>query len=138
MARTRAFDTDQVLRISADLFCRRGFEGTSIDTLVTATGVQRGSLYGAFGSKLGLFVSVLDSDPIERPAEVRLDLLLVALLELAHRDDRVSRICAAQLAPCPEPGRTLGDRLLSRAGLEPPVHQSISPDRSRSGAGEPS
>lgn len=117
MARTRAFDTERVLAISADLFCRSGFEGTSVDDLVTATGVQRGSLYGAFGSKLGLFVAILDSDPAGQPATVTLDLLLVALLELAHRDERVRLICAARLQRHPQPGTVLGDRLLQRAHL---------------------
>lgn len=136
MARTRAFDTDAALRISAELFCRKGFEGTSVDDLVTATGVQRGSLYGAFGSKLGLFRTVLAAEPQEQPTTVALDLLLVALLELAHRDEQVRSLCAARIRQHPRPAVLLGDRLLERAFLETSVRQPLSADPSGSTEGE--
>ena len=40
---------------SSVVFARRGFAATSVDDLMRATGVGRASLYGAFGSKDGLF-----------------------------------------------------------------------------------
>ena len=42
------------------LFWCRGFEATSIQDLVDATGVGRGSLYAAFGSKEGVYLAALD------------------------------------------------------------------------------
>ena len=42
-------------------FWTRGYEATSIDDLVEATGIGRGSLYGTFGDKRQLFLSALDS-----------------------------------------------------------------------------
>jgi AcrR family transcriptional regulator len=41
-------------------FWSRGYEATSIDNLVEATGINRGSLYGTFGDKRRLFPMALD------------------------------------------------------------------------------
>lgn len=42
------------------VFWRQGYEATSIDDLVVASGLKRGSMYAAFGDKRGLFLAVLD------------------------------------------------------------------------------
>ncbi len=55
MGRPREFDEAEVLDRSLALFWTKGFEATSIQDLVEATGVARASLYGAFGDKAGLF-----------------------------------------------------------------------------------
>lgn len=59
MGRPRAFDTDQAVIAAAALFATHGYEGTSVDDLVTATGVHRGSLYKFFGSKRSLHLTAL-------------------------------------------------------------------------------
>ncbi|WP_448319051.1 TetR/AcrR family transcriptional regulator [Streptomyces sp. CO7] len=59
MGRPRAFDTDQAVAAAAVLFAAHGFEGTSVDDLVSATGVHRGSLYKVFGSKRSLHLTAL-------------------------------------------------------------------------------
>lgn len=140
MARPRSFDTDVVLDAAAAVFCRLGFEAASLDDLVAATGLHRGSIYGAFGSKRGLFLSTLrrttaEPDRLQAGADGHaLDLVLVAALELAPRDDEVrsviAMVCAALDWP---PGHgaaagVLGARLLHRAGLAP--HDSPPPTRS--------
>lgn len=43
-----------------DLFWRQGFEATTIDQLVSETGLNRYSLYGAFGDKYGVFAAALE------------------------------------------------------------------------------
>ncbi len=60
MARVREFDTDQVLASAVGAFRTYGFAGTSVQHLVDATGVGRGSLYAAFGDKEGLYLAALD------------------------------------------------------------------------------
>ena len=55
MGRPRAFSESDVVASASAVFARRGFAATSVDDLVRATGVGRASLYGAFGSKDGLF-----------------------------------------------------------------------------------
>jgi TetR/AcrR family transcriptional repressor of nem operon len=60
MARTREFDTEAAVERAMRVFWCKGYEATSISDLVEATGVQRGSLYAAFGSKQGLYHAALD------------------------------------------------------------------------------
>ncbi len=59
MARPREFDADQVLERATRVFWARGFEHTSLDDLCEATGLNRSSLYAAFGDKRALYLSAL-------------------------------------------------------------------------------
>ena len=54
--RPREFDHDDVLRIAFEQFWRKGVRGTSLSDIARDAGVQRGSLYNAFGSKEALFL----------------------------------------------------------------------------------
>lgn len=60
MARPREYHPGTVLDRAVEAFWARGYNGTSIHDLVAATGLHRGSLYGAFGDKRGLFLAALD------------------------------------------------------------------------------
>ncbi|MET9879781.1 TetR/AcrR family transcriptional regulator [Actinacidiphila glaucinigra] len=60
MARLREFDTERAVEAAMNAFCRNGYDGTSIQDLVDVTGVGRGSLYTAFGSKEGLYLAAMD------------------------------------------------------------------------------
>ncbi|MEV8377049.1 TetR/AcrR family transcriptional regulator [Kribbella sp. NPDC056861] len=60
MGRPRKFDEAQVLRAARDEFWQKGYAATSLDDLMKATGLGKGSLYGAFGDKHQLFVKVLN------------------------------------------------------------------------------
>ena len=55
VARPREFDEDEVLDRALATFWEHGYEGTSIDDLVAATGLGRASLYGALGDKERIF-----------------------------------------------------------------------------------
>ncbi|MCP3804176.1 TetR/AcrR family transcriptional regulator [Allokutzneria sp. A3M-2-11 16] len=57
--RPREFDEDAVLDAAGEAFLRRGYHATSLTDLTTATGLHRGSLYGAFGDKHRLFLAAL-------------------------------------------------------------------------------
>ncbi|RKH65811.1 TetR/AcrR family transcriptional regulator [Corallococcus interemptor] len=61
MARPRTFDEAQVLRAARDQFWNKGYAATSMDDLMQATGLGKGSLYGAFGDKHQLFLKVFDA-----------------------------------------------------------------------------
>jgi TetR/AcrR family transcriptional repressor of nem operon len=54
--RPREFDHDDVLRIAFDQFWRKVMRGTSLSDIARDAGVQRGSLYNAFGSKEALIL----------------------------------------------------------------------------------
>lgn len=53
--RPRAFDPDAALDRAMDAFWDAGFAGTSLDALGAATGLNRPSLYLAFGDKRALY-----------------------------------------------------------------------------------
>lgn len=58
--RPREFDMTRVLNAAVTVFRERGFNGTSIADLRTATGLTSGSIYKAFKDKHGMFVAALD------------------------------------------------------------------------------
>jgi AcrR family transcriptional regulator len=58
--RPRAYDPEVALAKATDIFWAQGFAGASLDDLSAATGMNRPSLYGAFGDKQALFKSALD------------------------------------------------------------------------------
>jgi TetR/AcrR family transcriptional repressor of nem operon len=55
MVRPRQFDPAQVDEALLDVFWSRGWAGASIEELTQATGLLRGSLYAAYGSKEDMF-----------------------------------------------------------------------------------
>ncbi|MGB6395155.1 MAG: TetR/AcrR family transcriptional regulator [Bradyrhizobium sp.] len=60
MARPRSFDPDEALDLARDVFWQKGFQGASLDDITAATGLNKPSLYAAFGDKDALFLKVLD------------------------------------------------------------------------------
>jgi len=60
MPRFKTFDTDEALDGAAELFWAKGFEATSLQDLEARMGIQRGSIYHAFGDKQRLFLAALD------------------------------------------------------------------------------
>jgi AcrR family transcriptional regulator len=54
--RPRAYQPEIALGKALDLFRKDGFAGTSLDDLSAATGMNRPSLYGAFGDKRELYI----------------------------------------------------------------------------------
>ncbi|MCA1495782.1 MULTISPECIES: TetR/AcrR family transcriptional regulator [unclassified Bradyrhizobium] len=54
--RPRAYEPDVALGKALDLFRKQGFAATSLDDLSAATGMNRPSLYGAFGDKRELYI----------------------------------------------------------------------------------
>src|SRR5882672_1662828 len=58
--RPRAYDAEQALAQATRAFWRAGFSGTSLDDLSAMTGMNRSSLYGAFGDKRALYLTTLE------------------------------------------------------------------------------
>ena len=55
MGRQQVFDTVHAVEAARDLFWQLGYEAVSLTDLERATGLNRSSIYNAFGSKRGLF-----------------------------------------------------------------------------------
>lgn len=67
MGRRRSFDIEKALDQAVRVFWRKGFEGASLLDLTRAMGINRPSLYAAFGNKEELFRKAMDRY-IEGPA----------------------------------------------------------------------
>jgi len=90
--RPRAYQPDVALAKALDLFRKEGFAATSLDDLSAATGMNRPSLYGAFGDKRELYIKSYQRYRDDARA---------AMIEIFRREmpirERLSRIYAIAL-----------------------------------------
>ncbi len=61
MARTEAFNREEILEKVMHLFWKKGYNGTSLQDLVETTGLNRSSLYNSYGNKMQLYRMALDN-----------------------------------------------------------------------------
>ncbi|MER5927654.1 TetR/AcrR family transcriptional regulator [Streptomyces mirabilis] len=99
MARTgrpREFDKEQTLARALELFWSRGYGATSVQDLVDALAVERGSLYGTFGDKRRFYLDAvrLYWEVYERHLTTALDTapLLPALREILTHPARLDEL----------------------------------------------
>ena len=146
MGRRRTFIESEAIGSATVVFAERGFAGASVDDLVRATGVNRASLYGVFGSKDGLFQRCLtealaalspavtpgDSTDAAGAGREELDLILVALMEIAPGDPTVRKALESALDRADITAEALGRRLLERAGAATSSSAAVTPTTSAS------
>jgi TetR/AcrR family transcriptional regulator, transcriptional repressor for nem operon len=60
MAGVRQFDEQEMIATALDVFWRKGLHDATMQDLAAATGVQRGSLYNAYGDKEAIFLRAFD------------------------------------------------------------------------------
>jgi TetR/AcrR family transcriptional regulator, copper-responsive repressor len=71
--RPRQFEPDDVLQKMRAVFAENGFDGASLDDLAAASGLNRPSLYAAFGDKESLYIQALrqnGGDRLRRAQEI--------------------------------------------------------------------
>ncbi|MEZ2132532.1 MULTISPECIES: TetR/AcrR family transcriptional regulator [unclassified Sinorhizobium] len=90
--RPRAFDAKAAIERAREVFWERGFAAASLDTLSAATGLNRPSLYGAFGDKEDLYL-----DALESYREASLDVLSDALDPALPLRENLERVYARAL-----------------------------------------
>ena len=64
----KSFDEDIAVEKAMQVFWEKGFDSASIADLIDGTGINRGSLYNAFGGKQPLFVKALLKYDVNRQA----------------------------------------------------------------------
>lgn len=57
--RPRSYDPDKALESVLDVFWRAGYSATSLDEISAATGMNRPSIYAAFGDKRAMYLSAI-------------------------------------------------------------------------------
>jgi TetR/AcrR family transcriptional regulator, copper-responsive repressor len=103
--RPRAYQPEVALARALDLFRKDGFAATSLDDLSAATGMNRPSLYGAFGDKRELYIkshqryradaraAMADIFRIELPIKKRLQRIFAVALDIYLSGDAGPRGC---------------------------------------------
>jgi TetR/AcrR family transcriptional regulator, copper-responsive repressor len=103
--RPRAYDPAVALGQALDLFRKGGFAATSLDDLSAATGMNRPSLYGAFGDKRELYIksyqryrdnaraAMIDIFRGEMPLRERLKRIYAAALDIYLADASAPQGC---------------------------------------------
>jgi TetR/AcrR family transcriptional regulator, copper-responsive repressor len=103
--RPRAYQPEIALGKALDLFRKDGFAATSLDDLSAATGMNRPSLYGAFGDKRELYIksyaryradaraAMIDIFRDELPIRRRLERIFAVALDIYLSGDAGPRGC---------------------------------------------
>jgi AcrR family transcriptional regulator len=101
MARPREFDSPAVLDAALEVFWEKGYEATTTQDLCERTGLGRGSLYNAFGSKHGLY-----EQAIRRYAETKATRQLEVLADSGSVRERLRDLMLGVIeADLADPGR---------------------------------
>lgn len=85
MGRTREFDEEKVLDAAMQLFWEKGYEATSLNDLTSRMGIQKPSIYSAFGDKKELFEAALRKYTMSRAIHVRNKLQINSSVKEAFR-----------------------------------------------------
>src|SRR5213595_869460 len=101
--RPRAYQPEVALGKALDLFRKGGFAATSLDDLSAATGMNRPSLYGAFGDKRELYIkayqryradaAMIDIFKHPQPIRRRLERIYAVALDIYLSGDAGPRGC---------------------------------------------
>jgi AcrR family transcriptional regulator len=103
--RPRAYEPEAALGKALELFRRDGFAATSLDDLSAATGMNRPSLYGAFGDKRELYIksyaryradaraAMADIFKVEAPIRERLQRMFSVALDIYLSGEEGPRGC---------------------------------------------
>jgi len=71
MGRPRGFDEDAALEAAMQVFWEKSYEGATIADLTEAMGINRSSMYAAFGDKESIFRRVMERYRADRMAYIR-------------------------------------------------------------------
>jgi TetR/AcrR family transcriptional regulator, transcriptional repressor for nem operon len=114
VSRADNFDEAKFVAAAIPLFAQQGYNATSVDELLEAMQLRRAKFYEVFVSKHHLYKQALEISlqPGWEQNPEAVDMMIVALKELAPIDGDVCDICNAALAGLSNPAALLGTRLL--------------------------
>ena len=118
--RPRGFITEEVLEKVRGVFLAKGFTGASLDELAAAAGLNRPSLYAAFGDKEQLYIATLrfyGTKSIEG-----LDAILAGSGTIQQR---LSRVYSAAIDLYTAPPHRPGCMIVGTAAVESPTYPKI-------------
>jgi AcrR family transcriptional regulator len=118
--RPRSFNTEATLAQATLTFWQRGYAATSLDDLSAATGLNRPSLYGAFGDKHTLYLQALKLYTEQSNAAIA-----QALAGRSLRDGLLRVYELALQLYCPADATARGCLLIGTAATEAPRDETI-------------
>ena len=71
MGRPRGFDEDAALEAAMQVFWEKSYEGATVADLIEAMGINRSSMYAAFGDKESIFRRVMERYRADRMTYIR-------------------------------------------------------------------
>jgi len=118
--RPRAFITAEVLDRVHTVFMEKGFAAASLDELAAASGLNRPSLYAAFGDKEQLYITTLRF--YGEKSIAGLDAILDGPGTIKHR---LGKVYKAAIDLYTAPPHRLGCMIVGTAAVESPSHPRI-------------
>jgi TetR/AcrR family transcriptional regulator, copper-responsive repressor len=118
--RPRAFITDEVLDHMRGVFLEKGFAAASLDELSAASGLNRPSLYAAFGDKEQLYIHTL-----RFYGQKSVEGLDTVLAGPGTIEQRLSKVYKAAIDLYTAPPHRPGCMIVGTAAVESPTHPKI-------------
>lgn len=118
------FDPDQAIESAMRVFWLKGYEGTSLNDLTEAMGINKPSLYAQFGDKRGLFIAALDHYQ-STVASQHVTPLLTATTTRDAIIGYFSSINESLAATGSPPGCLVGTVATDLAGRDPEIREMI-------------
>ena len=139
MSRPKAFDREQVLDRAMVVFWTKGYECTSVQDLVDAMGINRGSIYATFGDKRALHLAALERftaqeivpllTPLAEPGPVKVALrrIFMGIVErtVLGRGPRGWMVSNAAVELCPGDGEVSVVVATALREIESRIHTAL-------------
>ena len=126
MPKTVTYDRDDVLTRAMMQFWKSGYEASSVQDLVNATGINRASIYNSFGDKKGLFLASVQHY-LEKVNAKRLSMLKAEGSALSAIEEYFGDLLDFSANDGRKLGCLITNSLVEVAPLDPEIGEKLSP-----------